>query len=117
MACKECNEPLAKVTFSGGESYICLNWRCCLYRERQEVTRKVAPQRFSKPPGDYGTWGRYLRHLADTSRNYHALRGRGFPVKFCKRFQSNKQTKRIATLARRGLSVEYITKMLGDGHG
>ena len=119
MNCRECGQELSKVSFIGGDCFICLNKRtgkdfrpCSLYRERQEVQRKVAPQHFRKPPGEYATWDRYLLHLADTSRNYHDLRDLDFPVKFCKRFQSNKQTKRIKAMRQRGLSVKYITKML-----
>jgi hypothetical protein len=112
MNCRECGQELTKVSFTGGDCFICLNWECRLYRERQEVKRKMIAQHFRKPPKEYATWDRYLLHLADTSRNYHDLRDRGFPVKFCKRFQSNKQTKRIKAMRQRGLSVKYITKML-----
>lgn len=117
MLCKECNEPLAKVTFSGGESYICLNWRCCLYRQPQMKKLKRVILKHHKTPGKFRSWAHYRQYLAERSRNYHALSDLGFDYKFCGRFKSNKQTERIEGLVRRGLSVKYITKMIGDGHG
>lgn len=112
--CKECNQPLASVDFTAGYYYVCLNWQCPLYRERQEIQCKLVIA-VRKPPGEYKDWETYQRFRQCLKENYYTLRALDFRPSFCKRFQSNKQTKRILTLIKHGLPREYITKtLLGD---
>ena len=112
MNCKECKQPLGKVTFTRGYHFICLNWRCPLYRVPQISEIKRVALRYNKPPGKYGSWESYRLFLQRRSENYHKLSDMGFPYDFCNRFKSDKQTHRIMRMVKRGLSVPYIREML-----
>ena len=113
----ECGQELQKNEFRDGTCYTCLNWQCPLYRGSQLVEAKPRQYDYIKPPGGCSTWERYNRNHENRKRNYWDHKEAGFGAKFCKLFESNKQTERIKKMLKRGLSVEFIEKTLsGDGH-
>ena len=116
MICKECKQPLTKSTFHDGDVYVCLNWECPLFRERQVIVAKKRETSYVHIHGRYKSEHTYKMKLAKRSKNYHRLREFGFDVSFSKRFRNDKQTARISELVERGLSKEFIIAALtGDG--
>ena len=119
MNCIECKQELGKTEFRDGVCYVCINPQC-LREWRKEIQFTEAKPRqydYIRPPGGCSTWERYNRNHENRKRNYWDHREAGFGAKFCKLFESNKQTERIKKMLKRGLSVEFIEKTLsGDGH-
>ena len=117
MNCIECKQELGKTEFRDGACYTCLTWWCPLHRSRQLVEAKPRQYDYIRPPGGCSTWERYNRNHENRKRNYWDHKEAGFGAKFCKLFESNKQTERIKKMLKRGLSVEFIEKTLSGEHG
>jgi len=78
MICSNCGQELTETSFGGFYLYVCDDWRCSLYRERQgirakEPEKKKCPRKKDQP--GYGQW------LWQKKDNYHELRRHKIPSK------------------------------------
>ena len=96
MNCKNCGQPLIAIKFQNGSIYVCDNWQCHFYRERQGSDIKE-PEEPTQPKPAYPGSVKYLstRETYDAKRreNYRLLRNLGIPSREAANMTSNKQTR------------------------
>ena len=111
IPCSECREPLAEIAFNTTHYiYLCNNWHCKLFHRAQGTRLKEAVLKMKHP----SRTGRpnYPEELRKAKQNYEYLIKVGIRAKLAARHKSNKQTKRIRGMVRRGLSPEFINRSL-----
>ena len=102
MNCKNCGQPLIGIKFSIGLCYVCDNWRCYLYRQRQDLSLDDKADTGNGPP-KY----RSAREAYDAQRreNYQLLRNLGIPSREAANMTSNKQTRLVLAWKTEGIRL------------
>ena len=108
MNCKNCGQPLIAIKFQAGSIYVCDNWRCYLYRDRQGTDIKE-PEEPMQPKPSYPGSPKYFsaREAYDAQRreNYQLLRNIGIPSREAANMTSNKQTRLVLKWKTGGASL------------
>ena len=93
--CMTCGAPLIQTRLNRYVAFVCDNWRCTLFRERQgykEVEPRPSSENTSTAPGGRNPEA-YLRYLTQRRENYRMLRQVGVPPVEASRLTSNRQAR------------------------
>jgi len=108
IPCLDCRSPLIKDEFTLGFRLMCDNHECHLFREGQGVELKevIKPKKARKLTLNDE------RYNEERRANYQELCALGVRTILIRHLTSNKQTKRVKAMFKRGLSVEFINRSL-----
>ena len=109
MTCWNCQSPLIETEFNNGFVAVCDNFRCPTFRISQSIRMK---EKIVLGIGGRTWRAGYLEELRKAKENYQCLCRMGIRAKIAATHKSNKQTKRIQAMVKRGLSVTYINEAL-----